>query len=67
MSQTPPTPVLSEDHAASLRLAESLGVTRHVAETYSVGSYRYTNLGDAVAQARRMVALECELLVPVKK
>jgi hypothetical protein len=32
---------------------ESLGVTRIVSETFAVGPYRYTNLADAVAQARR--------------
>lgn len=39
-------------------LAESLGVVRHTAETFSVGDYRYTNLDDAVAQARRIIRLE---------
>lgn len=43
-------------------LAESLGVVRHTAETFSVGDYRYTNLDDAVAQARRMIKLEQSLL-----
>ena len=43
-------------------LAESLGITRHITEIYSVGAYRYTNLTDAVAQARRMAKLERELL-----
>jgi hypothetical protein len=46
---------------APLQLAE-LGITRQMTETYSVGGYRYTTLGDAVAQARRMVKLERELL-----
>jgi hypothetical protein len=31
-------------------------------ESYSVGGYRYTNLTDAIAQARRMAKLESELL-----
>jgi hypothetical protein len=31
-------------------------------ETYSVGVYHYTNLTDAIAQARRMTKLERELL-----
>jgi hypothetical protein len=44
------------------QLAESLGIRRQVAETYAVGEYRYTNLEDAVAQARRMAKLERELL-----
>ena len=43
-------------------LAMSLGVTRQMTETYSVGSYRYTNLTDAIAQARRMAKLESQLL-----
>ena len=43
-------------------LAMSLGVTRQMTETYSVGGYRYTNLTDAIAQARRMAKLESELL-----
>jgi hypothetical protein len=67
MPQIPSVPATNEEHAVALELAASLGVTCQAAETYSVGVYRYTNLGDAVAQARRMVALECELLVPVKK
>jgi hypothetical protein len=40
----------------------SLGVTRQMTETYSVGGYRYTNLTDAIAQARRMAKLGGELL-----
>jgi hypothetical protein len=43
-------------------LALSLGVTRQMTETYSVGGYHYTNLTDAIAQARRMAKLEAELL-----
>lgn len=43
-------------------LAESLGVVRHVTETYSVGAFRYTNIDDAIAQARRMTRLEQDLL-----
>ena len=44
------------------RLAESLGVVRHLTETYSVGQFQYTNLTDAIAQARRMTKLEQSLL-----
>lgn len=47
---------------AAGRLAESLGIVRQMTETYSVGGYHYTNLADAVAQARRMAKLERELL-----
>ena len=43
-------------------LAESLGVVRHVTETYSVGEFRYTSLTDAIAQTRRMTKLEQALL-----
>ena len=43
-------------------IAASLGVVRHMTETYSVGGYRYTSLADAIAQARRMTKLEQELL-----
>lgn len=43
-------------------LAMSLGVTRQMTETYCVGGYHYTNLTDAIAQARRMAKLEAELL-----
>lgn len=45
-----------ENEGGSLRLPaspESLGVTRIVSETFAVGRYRYTNLADAIAQARR--------------
>lgn len=48
--------------AADIQSAESLGVVRHMTETYSVGSFRYTSLTDAVAQARRMIRLERELI-----
>lgn len=44
------------------QLAESLGIERHMTESYSVGGYRYTSLTDAIAQARRMTKLERELL-----
>ena len=40
------------------QLADSLGVVRHLTETYSVGGFHYTNLTDAIAQARRMAKLE---------
>lgn len=48
--------------AQPFEYAASLGVVRHVTESFSVGGYRYTNLGDAVGQARRMKKLEGELL-----
>lgn len=44
------------------QLAESLGVVRHVTESYSVGRFRYTSVTDAIAQARRMTKLERELI-----
>jgi hypothetical protein len=54
---------VSEDEGGipSVDLAMSLGVTRQMTETYSVGGYSYTNLTDAIAQARRMAKLEAEL------
>ncbi len=45
---------------APLRLAKPLGVVRRLIETYSVGTFRYTKLEDAIAQARRMTKLEQE-------
>ncbi|MBT2133631.1 hypothetical protein KK137_04725 [Croceibacterium sp. LX-88] len=36
--------------------AGSLGVVRVLTETFKVGGYTYTNLADAVAQARRIQA-----------
>ena len=50
----PGTDSLELAGVVSLELAESLGVVRHTIETFSVGGYRYTNLADAVAQARQM-------------
>lgn len=47
---------------APIDLVMSLGITRQMTETYSVGGYHYTNLTDAIAQARRMAKLEGELL-----
>lgn len=43
-------------------VAAALGIARHLTETYSVGGFQYTNLTDAIAQARRMAKLERELL-----
>ena len=43
-------------------LALSFGVTRQMTETYCVGGYHYTNLTDAIAQARRMAKLEAQLV-----
>ena len=48
--------------ASPVKLARSLGVTRQLTETYTVGGFRYTSLDDAIAQARRMAKLESELL-----
>jgi hypothetical protein len=52
----------ASDEASPDQVARLLGVTREVTETYGVGSYRYFNLADAIAQARRMAKLERELL-----
>lgn len=62
MSQPPQNDTLSEadnrenagGNIAPQQLADSLGVVRHLTETYSVGGFQYTNLADAIAQARRM-------------
>ena len=54
-----------ENEGGSVEIAQlttSLGITRQTTETYVVGSYRYTNLADAVAQAQRMAKLERDLL-----
>ena len=48
-----------ENEGGSLRSppdAESLGVTRVLTESFRVAGYTYSNLADAVAQARRMQA-----------
>ena len=47
---------------ATEQVAESLGVVRHLTETYSVGGFQYTNLTDAIAQARRMTKPDEALL-----
>ena len=65
MPQDPTPRSNSENEGGSVppvQLAESLGITRQMTETYAVGGYRYTNLVDAIAQARRMTKLERELL-----
>lgn len=60
MSQFPisrPTSESWENEGGSVRplsYAESIGVTRVLTETFKVGGYSYTNLADAVAQARRL-------------
>jgi hypothetical protein len=50
------------DSIAPDKLADSLGVVRHLTGSYSVGGFQYTNLTDAIAQARRMAKLEQALL-----
>jgi len=45
-----------------LDYATSLGVAGHLTESFTVGGYRYTNLADAVAQARRMTQRERDVL-----
>ena len=60
MSQTlipPPAAQGWENEGGSVHAdsyAESLGVTRVLTESFKVGGYTYTNLADAVAQARRL-------------
>jgi len=53
---------IAPEDVALKDIAASLGVVRHMSETYLVGGYRYTTLSDAIAQARRMAKLEQELL-----
>lgn len=65
IQQSPAKSASWENEGGSLAphdLADSLGVVRHITETYSVGGFQYTNLTDAIAQARRMAKLERELL-----
>ena len=44
-----------ENEGGSLEALASIppGVVRHTEETFTVGSYRYTNLADAVAEVER--------------
>lgn len=44
-----------ENEGGSLEAPSSIppGVVRHTEETFTVGSYRYTNLADAVAEVER--------------
>lgn len=55
------TPIVPHDGVADTAIARSLGVICQTTEIYSVGTYRYTNINDAIAQARRMIALEDDL------
>lgn len=67
MSQHPicrPTPDSWENEGgsvSSVSYAESLGVKRVLTETYRVAGHAYTNLADAVAQARRLHNLSAGL------
>ena len=62
LSQSPliATPAKNEswenggDSVALVHSGEAVGSSTLITETYSVGGYNYTNLTDAVAQARRM-------------
>lgn len=51
---------------AARNLAASLGVVCHPTETYSVGEFQYTNLSDAIAQARRTAKREPEGMDPIQ-
>lgn len=49
-------PIPSENLDGSLIYSEQhagMGIMRSVAEVFTVGSYRYTNLADAISQAKR--------------
>jgi hypothetical protein len=53
----PPSAERWENEGGTVRpdsYAESLGITRVLTESFKVGGYTYSNLPDAVAQARRM-------------
>jgi hypothetical protein len=57
----PPGGDSRENGGASIalhELAESLGVVRHLTETYSVGGFRYIRVTDAIVQARRMAKIK---------
>ena len=59
MSQEPPnspTAAVPDGERFSAADLEALGVVRHVTETFTVGGFKYTNLDDAIAQARRTSA-----------
>ena len=43
------------------------GIVCHLTETYSVGGFQYTNLTDAIAQARRMAKLEARTSVSARE
>jgi len=51
---TPTNPAQPHNEAAAVDVEDELGVTRHIAETFAVGAYRYTNRDDAMAQALRV-------------
>jgi len=44
------------DDAASAALMVQYGITRVPADAFHLGKWRYSNLDDAVAQARRIAA-----------
>ena len=56
MISPPNTP--SADAEADRELIERHGITVVRADQYQIDGYRYTNLTDAVAQARRRAAAE---------
>ena len=53
--QTPQSTDRWENEGGSLKALSNFpsGVVRHTEETFTVGSYRYTNLADAVAEIER--------------
>lgn len=54
--QTPQSTDRWENEGGSLEALSSIppGVVRHTEETFTVGSYRYTSLADAVAEVERL-------------
>jgi hypothetical protein len=47
----------SIDDAVNAALMVQYGITRVPADTFHLGEWRYSNLDDAIAQARRIAAV----------
>lgn len=52
MTSNPPGPIAPAPFVEEAEL-RSLGITRVTAERFHVGPYLYSNLADAIAQAKR--------------
>jgi len=53
ISTTNPQSAESQSHADELA---KYGIVRETVEVFHIGGYRYSNLRDAIAQAKRMAA-----------